>query len=164
MYKLELIWHLVELPNWVSLHFPACEECARLVFYFLIPLPSSVYHKWFFPRSGLSQGSESPEQHGDYWEAVTQFVLQGRVDQARNLSRLHSEFTTDPFSSLDELLRKMPVCSSASSATQFEFSWRAWQVEVKTRKAVLWSLLAFFHFFPFPGDLKTAGGGLCSLP
>ena len=46
MYKLELIWHLVEilfmdsapgrlvmphLLNWVSLHFPACEERARYV-------------------------------------------------------------------------------------------------------------------------------------
>ena len=46
MYKLELIWHLVEilfmdsspgglvmphLLNWVSLHFPACEERARSV-------------------------------------------------------------------------------------------------------------------------------------
>ena len=112
----------------------------------------------FFPRSVLSQGSESPEQHGDYWEAVTQFVLQGRVDQARNLLRLHSEFTTDPFSSLDELLRKMPVCSAASSATQFEFSWRAWQVEVRTRKlshGLCWHL--FSSFFS-PGDLETAGG------
>jgi hypothetical protein len=36
----------------------------------------------------------------------------------------------DPFTSLDELLRKMPLCSAISSATQFEFSWRAWQVEV----------------------------------
>jgi len=127
MYKLELIWHLVEilfmdsspgglvmphLLNWVSLHFPACEERARSV---------------------LSQGSDSPEQHGDYWEAVTQFVLQGRVDQARNLLRLHSEFTTDPFTSLDELLRKMPICNAASSAAQFEFTWRAWQVEVTSR-------------------------------
>ena len=46
MYKLELIWHLVEilfmdsnpgglamphLLNWVSFHFPACEERARYV-------------------------------------------------------------------------------------------------------------------------------------
>ena len=46
MYKLELIWHLVEilfmdsspgglvmphLLNWVSLHFPACEERARSI-------------------------------------------------------------------------------------------------------------------------------------
>ena len=42
-----------------------------------------------FSRSVLSQGGDSPEQHGDYWEAVSQFVLQGRVDLARNLLRLH---------------------------------------------------------------------------
>ena len=89
-----------------------------------------------FSRSVLSQGSDSPEQHGDYWEAVTQFVLQGRVDQARNLLRLHSEFTTDPFTSLDELLRKMALCSAASSATQFEFSWLAWQVEVSPKSLI----------------------------
>ena len=46
-----------------------------------------------FPRSVLSQGGDSPEQHGDYWEAVSQFVLQDSVDQASNLLRLHSEFT-----------------------------------------------------------------------
>ena len=40
------------------------------------------------------------------------------------------EITMDLFTSLDELLRKMPLCSAAFSATQFEFSWRAWQVEV----------------------------------
>ena len=149
MYKLELIWHLVEilfmdsspgglvmphLLNWVSLHFPACEERAR---YLLVLHNQSVKDLSLLPtnhlfRSVLSQGSDSPEQHGDYWEAVTQFVLQGRVDQARNLLRLHSEFTTDPFTSLDELLRKMPVCNAASSAAQFEFTWRAWQVEVRT--------------------------------
>ena len=127
LYKLELVWHLLEilymdttpgglvmphLLQWISLHFPACEERARSV---------------------LSQGSESPELHGDYWEAVTQFVLQGRVDQARNLLRLHSEFTADPFTSLDELLRKMPLCSAATSAADFEFRWRSWQREVTSR-------------------------------
>jgi len=127
LYKLELIWHLVEilfmdttpggivlphLLHWVSLHFPGCEERARSV---------------------LSQGSEEPEQHAEYWEAVVKFVLQGRMDQARNLLRLHSEFSTDPFMSLDELLRKMPVCSSATSAADFEFKWRHWQVEVTAR-------------------------------
>jgi len=127
LYKLELIWHLVEilfldttpgglvlphLLHWVTLHFPGCEERARSV---------------------LSQGSEEPEQHAEYWEAVVKFVLQGRVEQARNLLRLHSEFSTDPFLSLDELLRKMPVCSSNTSAADFEFRWRHWQVEVVAR-------------------------------
>ena len=76
----------------------------------------------------MSQGGDSPEQHGDYWEAVSQFVLQGRVPLT--WPEISSDFTMDPFTSLDELLRKMPLCSTASSATQFEFSWRAWQVEV----------------------------------
>ena len=76
-------------------------------------------------------GRRQPGAAGDYWEAVTQFVLQGRVDQARNLLRLHSEFTL-----LDELLRKMPLCSAASSATQFEFSWLAWQVEVSPKSLI----------------------------
>ena len=84
----------------------------------------------------MSQGGDSPEQYGDYWEAVSQFVLQDSVDQARNLLRLHSEFTMDPFTSLDELLRKMPLCSAASSATQFEFSWLAWQVEVSPKSLI----------------------------
>ena len=127
LYKLELIWHLVEilyldttpgglvlphLLHWTSLHFTGCEERARSV---------------------LSQASEEPEQHAEYWEAVTRFVLQGRLEQARNLIKLHSEFSTDPFLSMDELLRKMPVCSSSTSAADFEFRWRSWQVEVVAR-------------------------------
>ena len=127
LYKLELLWHLVEilylgntpgglvlphLLHWVGLHFPGCEERARSV---------------------LSQASEEPEQHAEYWEAVTRFVLQGRLDQARNLLKLHTEFSTDPFLSLDELLRKMPVCSATTSVADFEFRWRHWQVEVVAR-------------------------------
>ena len=127
LYKLELVWHLLEilylesspgglvlplLLTWVARHFPGCEERARSV---------------------LSLGSDSPEQHGDYWEAVTQFVLQGRLEEARNLLRLHTEFSTDPFTSLDELLRKMPQSSAASSAADFEFRHGAWQVEVTAR-------------------------------
>jgi len=127
LYKLELIWHLVEilyldttpgglvlphLLHWTSLHFTGCEDRARSV---------------------LSQASEEPEQHAEYWEAVTRFVLQGRLEQARNLLKLHSEFSTDPFLSLDELLRKMPACSANTSAADFEFRWRSWQVEVVAR-------------------------------
>ena len=42
----------------------------------------------------------------------------------------------DPFTLLDELLRKMPLCSAISSATQFEFSWLAWQVEVSPKSLI----------------------------
>ena len=112
LYKLELIWHLVEilyldttpgglvlphLLHWTSLHFTGCEDRARSV---------------------LSQASEEPEQHAEYWEAVTRFVLQGRLEQARNLLKLHSEFSTDPFLSLDKLMRKMPACSADTSAAE----------------------------------------------
>ena len=61
------------------------------------------------------------------------FVLQGRLEQARNLLKLHSEFSTDPFLSIDELLRKMPQCNTNTSAADFEFRWRHWQVEVVAR-------------------------------
>ena len=66
----------------------------------------------------------------------------------------------DPFTSLDELLRKMPLCSAISSATQFEFSWRAWQVEVSPSARERKSLLNYSVL----GDLVTARGGHCNLP
>ena len=59
--------------------------------------------------------------------------MQGNLEHARNLLKLHSEFSTDPFLSMDELLRKMPVCSAVTSAADFEFRWRHWQVEVTGR-------------------------------
>ena len=77
--------------------------------------------------------------------------------------RLHSEFTMDPFTSLDELLRKMPLCSAISSATQFEFSWLAWQVEVSPKSLIEKAFVEHWTI-PVQGDLVTAGGGLRSLP
>ena len=70
-------WGLV-LPQlfWTSLHFTGCEKCARSV---------------------LSQTSEEPEQHAEYWEAVTRLVPQGKVEQARILTKLHPEFSPNPF-------------------------------------------------------------------
>jgi len=129
LYKLELVWNLLEillidstpgglvlphLLHWISLHFTNCQDRARSV---------------------LSQGSDAPEDHADYWEAVTRFLLQGRTDQARNLLRLHSEFSSDPFISLDELLKKMPLCSASgnTSLADFDYRWRHWQVEVVAR-------------------------------
>lgn len=127
LYKLELIWNLVEilyidakpggfvmsqLLHWIALHFPDCEARARSV---------------------LSQAADCPEGHADYWDALTEFLLQGRVDQTRNLLQLHSEFSSDPFTSLDELLRKMPLCTTATSLADFDFKWRHWQLEVVAR-------------------------------
>ena len=74
MYKLELIWNLVEivciekppsgmilpqLLQWISLHFPRAEELTRDI---------------------LSGHPESPEAAGpEYWDAITLFVLQGSM-------------------------------------------------------------------------------------
>ena len=136
MYKLELIWNLVEIvciekpPNgmilpqllqWISLHFPRAEELTRDV---------------------LSEHPESPEVGPEYWDAITLFVLQGRTDQAQKLLRLHSEFGSESFVSLDELLRKMPVYpggvgggagAAGMSSVDFDFRWKHWQREVNAR-------------------------------
>ena len=75
LYKLELVWNLLEillidstpgglvlphLLHWISLHFTNCQDRARSV---------------------LSQGSDAPEDHADYWEAVTRFLLQVRASR-----------------------------------------------------------------------------------
>ncbi len=38
--------------------------------------------------------------------------FQAKMDLARKLLSLHAEFDSDPFVSLDELLRKMPIYNS----------------------------------------------------
>ena len=62
---------------------------------------------------------------------------QGRKDQALNLLRLHSDLgpSSDAFSSLDELVRKMPALGVAqsASASDFDFRWRHWKREVVAR-------------------------------
>ena len=74
------------------------------------------------------------ETHPDFWDAITLFVMQGKVEHARTLLRLHSEMGTDPLVSLDELLKKMPVYDmNTTSVAKFEIAWRRWQTEVVAR-------------------------------
>jgi hypothetical protein len=44
---------------------------------------------------------------------------QAKMEKARKLLALHADFNTDPFSSLDELLRKMPVYNSGTKRNKF---------------------------------------------
>jgi len=142
LYKLELIWQLIEVlfiqrnPNgvvlqnllqWVSLHFPQCEEKAK-----------NVLNGGGGGVDGDDDQDEMDEDkmetHPDFWEAITLFVLQGKTEHARTLLRLHSEMGTDPLLSLDELLKKMPVYDlNATSVAKFEVAWRRWQTEVVAR-------------------------------
>jgi len=143
LYKLELIWQLAEvmfvqrnangivlhdLLRWIALHFPQCEERAKNVL-----------------KGGGGSGSEGEDEgnemeenkmetHPDFWDAITLFVMQGKVEHARTLLRLHSEMGTDPLVSLDELLKKMPVYDmNTTSVAKFEIAWRRWQTEVVAR-------------------------------
>ncbi|KAJ7316009.1 hypothetical protein JRQ81_002171 [Phrynocephalus forsythii] len=78
--------------------------------------------------------SESPAKHENFWNVVTTFVLQGRMNEARQL--LSKEANTNPTSMsmckiLDELMRKMPVPShgGAQTLTEMELKWQHWHEE-----------------------------------
>jgi hypothetical protein len=43
---------------------------------------------------------------------------------------------------LDELLRKMPLCSAATSIADFDFKWRHWQVNYSKNYLVLLSTVS----------------------
>ena len=51
---------------------------------------------------------DAADSHPQYWQAVTQFVLQGSIEEARRLLAAHSS-RTQPFQLLDQLLKNMPV-------------------------------------------------------
>lgn len=123
LYKLELIWHLIEviyvdkssgvilpaLLQWIALHFPECDRLA-----------SSVLAEDDLPES-------------TFWDAITLYLLQGRTEEASRLLRIHPEMSTDPFVSLDELIRKLPKARPEQSGADFLFAWRHWQTEVVAR-------------------------------
>ena len=97
LYKQELIWNLLEilcieknsviLPSllqWISLHFPKCDEKARNV------LGGTSSN----PDENIEEYLETPESHPEFWDAILFYILQGRTENARKLLRLHSDFNT----------------------------------------------------------------------
>uniref|UniRef100_A0A8D2LBV9 Nuclear pore complex protein Nup85 n=1 Tax=Varanus komodoensis TaxID=61221 RepID=A0A8D2LBV9_VARKO len=78
--------------------------------------------------------SENPAKHENFWNVVTIFVLQGRMDEARQL--LSKEASTHPTSAnmckiLDELMKKMPVLcpGNTQTLTEMELKWQHWHEE-----------------------------------
>uniref|UniRef100_A0A8D0ECV7 Nuclear pore complex protein Nup85 n=1 Tax=Salvator merianae TaxID=96440 RepID=A0A8D0ECV7_SALMN len=78
--------------------------------------------------------SENPAKHENFWNVITIFVLQGRMDEARQL--LSKEANTNPTSVgmcriLDELMKKMPVLSPSNTQTltEMELKWQHWHEE-----------------------------------
>ncbi|XP_076043052.1 nuclear pore complex protein Nup75 [Oratosquilla oratoria] len=128
LYKMELVLSLVEivfiderpggvilgqLLDWIRQHFPQSiqkmEEALAL---------------------------ERPFEHPAYWEAVYGLVLQGRMEETRHLLSTHGDASTDPFLSMDEILRKMPVYQvyGGISESEFKVRWHHWQSECERRQ------------------------------
>ncbi|XP_075418316.1 nuclear pore complex protein Nup85 [Tenrec ecaudatus] len=122
----ELIWNLCEilfievapagplllhLLDWVQLH--ACEADS---------LSADVL------------GSENPSKHEKFWNLVTILVLQGRLDEARQM--LSKEADANPASAamcrvLGDLMRTMPILSpgNTQTLTELELKWQHWHEE-----------------------------------
>ncbi|CAL8305615.1 unnamed protein product [Merluccius merluccius] len=124
---IELIWNLCEvlfidaapggslllhLLDWVRLHKADVDEKAQEVLQ-----------------------SESPSEHHSYWDVVLSYVLQGRMDEARQM--LVKWSTLKPaarsmYKQMDKLLSKMPVYNPGGNQTltEFDVKWRHWHDEV----------------------------------
>ncbi|XP_055475364.1 nuclear pore complex protein Nup85 isoform X1 [Psammomys obesus] len=79
-------------------------------------------------------GSENPSKHESFWNLVTVLVLQGRLDEARQM--LSQEADADPSSAgvcrtLGELMRTMPILSpgNTQTLTELELKWQHWREE-----------------------------------
>ncbi|KAM4530139.1 nuclear pore complex protein Nup85 [Odontesthes bonariensis] len=125
---IELIWNLCEvlfidaapagslllhLLDWVRLHKADVDEKARDVLQ-----------------------SESPAEHRDYWDVVLSYVLQGRLEEARQM--LVKQATLKPaarnmYKLMDGLLSKMPFYNpgGTQTLTEFDVKWRHWHEEVE---------------------------------
>ncbi|XP_062872524.1 nuclear pore complex protein Nup85 [Trichomycterus rosablanca] len=123
---IELIWNLCEvlfidaapagllllhLLDWVRLHKSDVDEKAREVLQ-----------------------SDSPTRHQAYWDVVMSFVLQGRMDEARQV--LQKQASQQPalrsmYHLMDNLMQKMPVFnpSGTQTITEFDVKWRHWHEE-----------------------------------
>ncbi|XP_069124557.1 nuclear pore complex protein Nup85-like [Argopecten irradians] len=79
---------------------------------------------------------DQPEHHPLYWDTVYRLVLQGQTDNVRRLLSLHSSKHSAAFTSMDDLLRKMPQHSQllrGHSAAEFDMKWRHWRDECERR-------------------------------
>ncbi|XP_007524843.1 nuclear pore complex protein Nup85 isoform X1 [Erinaceus europaeus] len=79
-------------------------------------------------------GSENPSKHESFWKLVTILVLQGRLDEARQM--LSKEADANPTSAgmcriLGDLMRTMPVLSpgNTQTLTELELKWQHWHEE-----------------------------------
>ncbi|XP_028608746.1 nuclear pore complex protein Nup85 isoform X1 [Grammomys surdaster] len=79
-------------------------------------------------------GSDNPSKHESFWNLVTVLVLQGRLDEARQM--LSKEADANPSSVgmcrvLGDLMRTMPILSpgNTQTLTELELKWQHWREE-----------------------------------
>ncbi|XP_044154298.1 nuclear pore complex protein Nup85 [Bufo gargarizans] len=75
--------------------------------------------------------SENPLQHERFWDVITGYVLQARMDEARQMLAKEAAVSASTRSMcrvLDDLLRKMPKFNS-QTLTEFELKWQHWREE-----------------------------------
>uniref|UniRef100_A0A3B4AZA3 Nuclear pore complex protein Nup85 n=1 Tax=Periophthalmus magnuspinnatus TaxID=409849 RepID=A0A3B4AZA3_9GOBI len=103
---------LLHLLDWVRLHKADVDEKTREVLQ-----------------------SESPAEHHNYWDVVVSYVLQGRLEEARQM--LVKQANIQPaarnmYKLMDTLLSKMPFYnpSGTQTLTEFDVKWRHWHEEV----------------------------------
>ncbi|KAG8446152.1 hypothetical protein GDO86_013854 [Hymenochirus boettgeri] len=76
-------------------------------------------------------GSEKPTEHDRFWDGVIGYVLQGRMNEARQLLAKAAKETSlrSMCRVLDDLLKKMPTTSGSQTLTEFELKWQQWREE-----------------------------------
>jgi len=101
----------------------------------LILSPLLDWLQWHFPDGKqmameVTQ-AEIPSSEPEYWEAIFKLLLQANTESVRKLLSLHTNSHSEPFQSVDELLRKMPhwTYQHAQSSAEYEMKWRCWRDE-----------------------------------
>ncbi|KAJ7362005.1 Nucleoporin nup85 [Desmophyllum pertusum] len=127
---IETVWHLCEI-----------------LFIETLPGGAVLHHLLEWVQNGhtdkyVKDVLQHPQPHDSpsYWPAIYSLVLQGRVNDVRELLAQHpgrqiGEY--DEFASMDELLRKMPMYQlyMGQSLAEFSMKWSHWQHECKHRLA-----------------------------
>ncbi|KAL5473916.1 hypothetical protein EMCRGX_G028483 [Ephydatia muelleri] len=127
---MELIWHLCEILYLEVLPF----GCLIQQLLEWVRWHSTSYEQ--LQHDVIS--APCPEEHQHFWHLVYKLVLQGSINEARDVLGLHSFAHHSPkvFESMDELLTKMPMMRSSVTASKAELlrSWQEWRGECCRRR------------------------------
>ncbi|KAM9210310.1 nuclear pore complex protein Nup85 isoform 1-T1 [Dugong dugon] len=122
----ELIWNLCEIL------FIEVAPAGPLLLHLLDWVRLHVWEVDILSAEVL--GSENPSKHECFWNLVTILVLQGQLDEARQM--LSKEADASPASAgtckvLGDLMRTMPILSpgNTQTLTELELKWQHWHEE-----------------------------------